>query len=424
MTVLSLTFVHGGADILEHSVRNNLQYVDHAYFVLGPNTNQEEQLLRKLALNDLPVNLVNYPEDQNIQSAFQSAVTIMTQAHGIGSTVIILEPDDMLNSSLHEVSPTMTGEGSFTLPRHIAFSTHENKNDSAPGIIRKELEPSSYALGFHIRNSNERQRLVDDRFTGYPVYYGSPTAVVGSCSVVRFPVRSVDQFIADTANGWIAVEARAGVSSAVASTAGAWLTSARELVLNEGADLTDEVLWSWLELQITRTDASTVTCDNVRQIASRKALLSAVPKLLAHSTDALNSIRDVEQSTRSALRRERLLRLHDSLTLLLSDHRWHRTWVWKDRATVMEFEWNNLLVAFDVFITSDEITIQLVSRKKAPIPGIGAFLDGFNLEEVKVPGKPGRYVLGAIPVTSTEFSTKHVKLVANIIRPIVAGMGK
>ncbi|GGC48689.1 hypothetical protein GCM10010974_33640 [Brevibacterium sediminis] len=427
MTVISLTFVRGGSDVLESSVRNNLEYVDGAYYVLGQGANEADRVLRQIALEGLPVSLVDHSEESNLRTSFDTAVRSIEERWGGTATVIILETDDFLTAPLPALNTEPPEEGVFSLPRHIAYAPTSASDDWAPATttsIRKEAAPSSFALGFHLHRPPGRIPLVDDRFTGRPTFCGTARSSIDGCAIIRIPVRNAEQFLVDITVAWLGVEARSGVKSAVPSTAGTWLSNARELVIANGAGLTDERLWSWQEEQLAPTVIEALRTPTTSASSHRNAILAAAPRLLTDAVTALDDARTARDDTRWALHRERLMRLHDTLCTLLEDQTWHKTWVWKDQAAVLELFWGELPVAFDVFITSDEISIQLVSRKKSPIPDIAKYLSNFGFNEVKLPGKPGRYVLSAIPIHSSTVTLQHVRQVADIIRPLASGMSK
>lgn len=424
MTVLTLTPVLGHKRALEFCARHNSSHVDTAYYALNSDQTLEIEALERLADENFPIRTLIVEDPCDLRSTFEHARTQIAQLHDPNSMLIVLNTNDLLTSRIDIDNVKLSDANEFSIVRNFTYLQGLGRYDSPPksSSLRIHRGEDSFAYGLTHLDTKCRTHIVNDPLSGYPNLIDPHRNIVQNFSVLKMPIMNVEQFILETVDSWLIQKQRYGAPEPLKTANQTWFERARLLLQSNGASLDASQLEDWFEKQMAdpendsfEIELNLASCEPVKNFGN---LLDVVNRTMS----LMDTAHQFEMSKQRELRRERLTRIHDSLSILLADLPWSRTWVWQDRAAVLERKWNGVSIAFDVFLTSDEITVQLVNRQKKPLPEIEKLLGDLGVPDVGVAGKPGRYVVGAVQIKASHFSINETRTVEQLIRTIAERM--
>lgn len=424
MTVLSLTPVLSHGHSLEFCARHNSAYVDAAYYALAPEQTTELRTLERLARENLPIRILTVTDVRDLKSTYEQARNQITQLHSTSSTLLVLSTNDLLTSRLNVDTVKDRKRTEFSVVRHFTYLKGLGRQgcSTISPVLRVDGGAESFAFGISHLDNAYQARTIDDPLSGFPELIDRHRDVVDNFSILKLPIMNVEQFLLETIDSWLALKQRRRARGPFRGEKGSWFERTIALIESNGASLDTYQLEDWFENQMSspRSISNAIELDLLSNMPVTNS--HNLQQIVRRTISAIDSAHQFELSQQTDLRRERLRRLHDGLAILLADLPWLKTWVWKDRAAVLERKWNGVPIAFDVFLTSDEITVQLVNRQKQPLPEITPLLAERGIPEVGVAGKPGRYVVGAVQLKSSDYSIKETHAVSQLIRTIIEGM--
>ncbi|PIR54139.1 hypothetical protein COU75_02460 [Candidatus Peregrinibacteria bacterium CG10_big_fil_rev_8_21_14_0_10_42_8] len=213
--ILSVTWARNEEDIIESSIRHNVQWMEKMIFILHRSTDATHHILERLVAEGLPLEIRTTDTEHHEQSLFSTQILQEFSSADL-DWFLPLDADECLSTADHNVSGALQNVSPDTLYR-FPYQTYVPTPQDNP------LEPSPIHRITHRRYKEIRQffrlliprslanqhRIMTGGHTlldakGNPV----PSTLHPSLTLAHFPIRSEVQFRQKIITGWKAEKDR------------------------------------------------------------------------------------------------------------------------------------------------------------------------------------------------------------------------
>ncbi|VAX15656.1 hypothetical protein MNBD_NITROSPINAE04-40 [hydrothermal vent metagenome] len=217
MRIIGVSVIKNESDILETFVRHNLGYLDALVVLENKSSDKSRQILERLALEGLPLIILDDPEIAHKQS--EKLTGLIKKVAGIYNPdwIIPLDADEFLNPNEGETMESVLAdlpEGSVGQMQWRTYVPTASDDSGEKDVVkriknRRAMEFCKYYKVIIPKSVfNEKPFIVNDG--SHAVRSGDESYrfdhyIVNALSLAHFPVRSSDQVLTKALVGWLAL---------------------------------------------------------------------------------------------------------------------------------------------------------------------------------------------------------------------------